>query len=416
MFFWLLLLSVTPDVRTYELPEGKNDVFIKHSCPAFLTFANVAYTAGVTVELVCLCKPQQVQSVAWFFRKHHEKPEQTRAFSRNTPPGSHNTRSHGLRSRLKIRLFKLLIRRAAVDDSGIYLCGSMKGDFFYAYDVDIQEAEMASAGMVKVVDQDMKRWGEPAPYQLTIAQQPWSVCDRCGVPGEQVRFGVCYVQSKYLHVRYHGSRKKMLSCGSGAVPGDFTGLRELKRAARVEVRVCNVTCPTPSKPKSSSNMQAIKDFLGLGSLDESAASLSFQNHPAESDLMITCPGARFNMAVAWDRGSEPIYRLKHMARSNDSVTPRITIDGGNNLCFKPAKVEDSGVYRCWLQGERAAEVHLLVHDLWGSTRSVLDDPEFWEALNTGLKVYGIMSGVFAGLLLTKTVVEFVIEPQNAHDD
>lgn len=56
----LLLLLLCPEVWSYEAPEDKQDVFARRACPAFLTFTNAAYLSGVTVELPCHCKPQQV--------------------------------------------------------------------------------------------------------------------------------------------------------------------------------------------------------------------------------------------------------------------------------------------------------------------------------------------------------------------
>lgn len=53
----LLLFSAA---WSFEAPEDKQDVFANRACPAFLTFRNTAYLAGVTVELPCYCKPQQV--------------------------------------------------------------------------------------------------------------------------------------------------------------------------------------------------------------------------------------------------------------------------------------------------------------------------------------------------------------------
>lgn len=60
---FLLLLSLVllcPDSRTYEAPQVKQDVFAARACAAFLTFTNAAYLSGVTVELPCHCKPEQV--------------------------------------------------------------------------------------------------------------------------------------------------------------------------------------------------------------------------------------------------------------------------------------------------------------------------------------------------------------------
>lgn len=57
----LFLLFLTPKAWSYEAPEDKQDVFARTACPAFLTFTNAAYLSGVTVELPCLCKPEQVR-------------------------------------------------------------------------------------------------------------------------------------------------------------------------------------------------------------------------------------------------------------------------------------------------------------------------------------------------------------------
>lgn len=60
----LLLLSLLflccPGLWSYEAPIDKQDVFAKNACPAFLTYRNVAYLSGVTVELPCRCKPETV--------------------------------------------------------------------------------------------------------------------------------------------------------------------------------------------------------------------------------------------------------------------------------------------------------------------------------------------------------------------
>lgn len=178
-------------MRSYEAPEDREDVFSRRACPAFLSFSNTAYLAGFTVELACLCKPAQVVShtprmdvcrvdvhtdsmtsqhtdstlrdrqagdsfdhgsrscqvreVVWFYRKHQAGPEATRALTDHhgnrfldpddVPSGA------DLGSRFSIRLFSLLLYRAEPGDSGLYICGSANQDFFYGYDLDIQEVD-----------------------------------------------------------------------------------------------------------------------------------------------------------------------------------------------------------------------------------------------------------------------------------
>lgn len=82
----------------------------------------------------------------WFYREHRAGPEATRILT--DLHGNHLLDpdeipdSADLGSRFSIRLFGLLLYRAEPGDSGLYLCGSTKQDFFYGYDLDIQEAGM----------------------------------------------------------------------------------------------------------------------------------------------------------------------------------------------------------------------------------------------------------------------------------
>lgn len=94
-------------------------------------------------------------------------------------------------------------------------------------------------------------------YQVFISFQFWSVCDRCGVPGEQVRFGLCYVHSRFLHVRYRLTNQTVASCGSEGVPVSFS---RLKQRPEVEVKSCQVTCPPD--PPLPSKLIALMAFLG----------------------------------------------------------------------------------------------------------------------------------------------------------
>uniref|UniRef100_A0A3Q4H3Z4 Family with sequence similarity 187 member A n=1 Tax=Neolamprologus brichardi TaxID=32507 RepID=A0A3Q4H3Z4_NEOBR len=277
---------------SYEAPEDKQDVFARTACPAFLTFTNAAYLSGVTVELPCLCKPEQVQSVVWFFRKHLERSADAKALTdhhgNHLLDPSQVPHSGDLRSRFSIRLFSLLIFRAGPDDAGIYICGSAHKDFFYGYDLDVQEM-----------------------FHLWV----------------------------------------FLCHSSASLP---TGLP-----------------------------------------------LYYLTHPDGQVLTLGCPGARPDMAVAWDRGNEPIYRSEHS--SGAGADARLLIDTGHHLLFQPAQTQDSGVYYCWLHGRRAAEIHLLVHPHFGS-QSLLSHPDFPAAVQTVLGSYAAMTTVFFLLMLGRAVL------------
>ncbi|KAK9515227.1 hypothetical protein VZT92_025888 [Zoarces viviparus] len=417
-----LFLLLSPGVWSYEAPEDKQDVFAIKACPAFLTFTNVAYLAGVTVELPCHCKPQQMNSIVWFFRKHHSGSKETSALTdhHGNMLLDPNVVPHGseLRSRFSIRLFSLLIFRAEPDDAGIYICGSDHTDFFYGYDLDIQEARTLSflprtpsEGMSKR-RKNTKGLGSTEPlYRVFTSFRPWSVCDRCGVPGEQVRAGLCYVHSQYLHIRYRRANQTVTSCGSGAVPRAFGQLKQSSDRAKLQVKSCQVTCQAEAPP--SSNIIGLMAFLGY----KSSLPVLYLSHPADRILTLGCPGAHSNMVVGWDRGVEPIYRSEHLAGRNLSATsPRMLIDTGHHLVFQPAKTQDSGVYYCWLQGHKAAEIRLLVYAHLGRGQSVTSHPDFWKALKTMLKSYVVMTAVFCLLIFSRAVVRHLRDTTETHDD
>ncbi|KAF3697411.1 Ig-like V-type domain-containing protein FAM187A Precursor [Channa argus] len=418
----IIFLLLCLEGWSYEAPEDKQDVFAARACPAFLTFTNAAYLAGATVELPCLCKPQQVQSVVWFFKKQSDTSDETRALTDHHGNKlldiSQVPNTGDLRSRFSIRLFGLLIFRAGTDDSGIYICGSAHKDFFYGYDLDIQEASTLSLAPRLAPQNHSKTWqvrnelGSTQPfYQVFTSFQPWSVCDRCGIPGEQIRVGLCYIHSHFLHVRYRRANQTIASCGSGAVPRTFVRLKQNRVAAKLEVRNCHVTCPVEAPPSSK-----LMGFLGYSSASMPVAvPVFYQNHPADHILALGCPGAGANMAVAWDQGSQPIYRFKYLDGGNLSTTsPRLLIDTGNHLVFKPAKTQDSGVYHCWLQGRRAAKIHLLVYAHLGQGQSVMSDPEFQTAFKTVLKSYAAMIAVFCLLLFCRAGVRHFRDNSGAH--
>uniref|UniRef100_A0A3P9K7N6 Ig-like domain-containing protein n=1 Tax=Oryzias latipes TaxID=8090 RepID=A0A3P9K7N6_ORYLA len=395
---WMLvvpiLLFLPCGVWTYEAPEDKQDVFAVKACPAFLTFVNAAYLAGATVELLCHCKPPEVQYVVWFFRKHRASSTETRALTDHHGNRLQDTsevlHSSDLRSRFSIRLFSLLVFRAGPLDSGVYICGSAHRDFFFGFDLDIQESG------------EGKETANSHPlYKVFTSFQPWSQCDRCGVEGEQVRIGLCFVHSHILHVRYRWTNQSVASCGSEAVPRAFTQLKQRKVGPKMEVKSCQVACPTEAPPPSK--VAQIKVF--------------HLNHPADTVLTLGCPGAHSDMAVAWDQESTPIYRFHHPSAGNIRATSaRLLIDTGHHLVFQPAKTQDSGVYYCWLQGRRVAEIHLLVYAHLGRGKSVLSDPELPAAAEFVLKSYAVMTALFLLLLFCRTAFRLIKDSTAHHVD
>uniref|UniRef100_A0AAV2J454 Ig-like domain-containing protein n=1 Tax=Knipowitschia caucasica TaxID=637954 RepID=A0AAV2J454_KNICA len=409
-----VLLLVVPLVWSYVAPENKEDVFAQTACPGFLTFKSAAYVSGTTVELPCLCKPKEVLSVVWYFAKHVSNSEQdeyqpVKVMAASSLPHRAEGETH-----FSIRLFSLLLFSSSSADSGLYVCGSKQRDFFYAYDLDIQEAHK-----ITFTDSPKKRkprQSDPASlYRTFTSFQPWSVCDRCGRSAEQVRVGLCYVLSSYLHVRYRGANQNVSSCGSKAVLKVFGPIEN--EGAVLEVRKCEEACPTQAP--APSKVASLMAFLGYGSSHPEVVTVYYLKHRAETALTMGCPGAKPTMAVAWDKEEAPILRTEHTAPPG-GASPRISIDTGHHLVFNPVQTQDSGVYYCWLQGRRAAQIRLLVYSGLGQGhghfQSVLSDPELLPAVQWMLRCWAWMTLAFIIVIVIKAGIEGVIEHQVKHQD
>ncbi|XP_039543038.1 coiled-coil domain-containing protein 103 isoform X1 [Pimephales promelas] len=399
--FWAicpLLLSA------YEAPEDKKDIFASRACPAFLVFDTVAFIAHMTIELACHCKPEETHSVVWYYQKQIGSMNTkvlTDFEGTMVVESSKVGRGSDLHSRFSIRLFSLLIFRVQRADSGHYICGTASGEFFYGYDVDVQEVHQVLFPL-NVKERTQVQEAKPVRmktemFQVFTSYSSWSKCDRCDIPGEQTRVGFCYVKSIYLHVRYQHESDGAASCGSSAVPKQF-GLSGSSYGAKLEVRNCHTICPP--KPTTSPERRALLKFLQDDGQASPGVTIHYHNHPTGSDLVLTCPGAKPQYAVAWDKGSAPLYRSQYMEGLNK--TSRIFIDTGHHLHFRPLRLKDKGLYFCWLQGELAAEIRLGVYLRLGRLRQI-SDPESVYALQLILACY---TGITAMFLIT-ILVRFI---------
>lgn len=80
------------------------------------------------------------------------------------------------------------------------------------------------------------------------------------------------------------------------------------------------------------------------------------------------------------------------------------------------RCSSAGVYTCWLQGRRAAQVYLLVYTHLGKGQPVTSQREFPGALRSILKSYAVMSAVFCFLLLSRAAVRFLRDAREEHLD
>ncbi|KAL7860884.1 hypothetical protein AOLI_G00172330 [Acnodon oligacanthus] len=390
---WTLCLSL---LTAYQAPEDKEDIFTSRACPAFLVFDSVAYPADMTIELPCHCKPEETLSVVWYYQKHLGTQD-TRVLTdfagTAIVDSSKIGRDSDLRGRFSIRLFSLIVFRVQEDDSGHYICGTASGEFFYGYDVDVQVVRQVLFSWnlsQRNETQASEAEGSPnKPFQVFASHWPWSVCDRCGVRGEQTRVGLCCVMSEHLQVRYLHKSSNVTSCGSSAVPLSF-GLANSGYGAELVVRDCHTPCP-PKRATISPEKKALLDFLGYDDPKSPGLPVYYHNHPVESDLVLSCPGTKPQHAVAWDKGSAPLYRSQFIEGLNQSS--RLFIDVGHHLHIRPVRLEDKGTYFCWIEGKKAAEIKLGVYSRLGRTRRI-SDPESLLALKAILVIYTLLTAVF----------------------
>ncbi|NXT52458.1 F187A protein, partial [Pluvianellus socialis] len=353
--------------------EDKRDVFNRMACPAFLMFDNAAYLADMTFELPCNCKPEEVSSVVWYFQKNmgsHETTVLTDFAGTMVVDSGHIHAGSNVLKRFSIRMFSLIVFRAQVMDSGHYLCGTKKGDFFYGYDVDVQPTKHITVAFIDR-DQHVQDDFTEKLFSLFTTFWDWTRCDRCGVRGEQRRIGLCYMQSAQLHPRYRTAVPNVTSCGSRAVPTHFQHLGHL-RGPEVAIRSCLTSCLKEEVPKEG--VQSISNVIAK--LGEKAwlphVPTQFHKETVGSDLIIVCPGARPEHAVAWDKESVRLYRSRYLIGVNKSM--RVFIDHGNHLHIQRVQVSDGGTYFCWLEGKMVAGFRLSVI-YQQRHRRMLNDPE-----------------------------------------
>ncbi|XP_005447057.2 Ig-like V-type domain-containing protein FAM187A [Falco cherrug] len=392
---WLLgatILLCLVDVLHAFAIEEKGDVFKRMACPAFLVFDNAAYLADMTFELPCNCKPEEVSSVIWYFQKNmgsHKTTVLTDFAGTMVVDSGHIRLGSSVLKRFSIRMFSLIVFRAQVSDSGHYLCGTKKGDYFYGYDVDVQPTKHVTVAFVDR-GQHVQDDYTGQIFSLFTTFWDWTRCDRCGVRGEQRRIGLCYVRSAQLHPRYRTAVPNVTSCGSSAVPAHFQHPDHLRKP-EVAIRSCLTPCLKKEVPEEG--VQVISNVISK--LGEKPwlprIPTQFHQQPIGSDLIIMCPGARPEHAVAWDKDSVRLYRSRYLISVNKSM--RVFIDHGNHLHIQRVRNSDRGTYFCWREGEMVAGFRLSVIRQRRHRRT-LSDPETIYAIKAIGMSYTFISIIF----------------------
>nr|XP_060501855.1 Ig-like V-type domain-containing protein FAM187A [Panthera onca] len=392
-----VLLWVWGSLQAFEIVE-KEDIFQRTPCPAFLIFDNAAYLADMSFELPCRCKPEEVSAVVWYYQKHlgssHTKVL-TDFDGRVLTEETQARVGSDMLVRFSIRMFSLLVFRAQPEDSGLYFCGTRKGDYFYAYDVDIQSGE----GMVatfKDLGQEPFADEHRGSLHIFTAFWEWTPCDRCGVRGEQWRIGLCYLRSPDLSPRYQKTLPDVVSCGSQAVPWK---VRATAREHTPELLVQSCVVPCEKKTTQQGVMAVFSYVSKVGSRPwVPQVPIQFHQQRLGHGLIISCPGARPEHAVAWDKDRQYLYRTQYLKGVNRSM--RVFIDHGNHLHIRFTQLSDRGIYYCWRQGVQVAGFRLGVTSQ-GRYRPSFSDPETRSAVELTLIGYLFITAVFVAIHLCR---------------
>ncbi|XP_007125488.1 Ig-like V-type domain-containing protein FAM187A [Physeter macrocephalus] len=393
VFLWVL-----GSLQAFEIVEKEN-IFQRTPCPAFLMFDNAAYLADMSFELPCHCKPEEVSAVVWYYQKHlgsgHTKV--LADFDGRVLTEAAQVRAGSdMLVRFSIRMFSLLVFRAQPEDSGLYFCGTREGDYFYAYDVDIQSSE----GMVATFkDQGQEPFADEYHGSLHVFTTfwEWTPCDRCGVRGEQWRIGLCYLQSPDLSPRYRKTSPDVVSCGSRAVPRQLRA-KASDHAPELLLRSCLVPCE--EKKKIQEGAMALFSYVSkVGSRPWlPQVPIQFHQQRLGRGLIISCPGARPEHAVAWDKDHQYLYRTQYLKGVNRSM--RVFIDHGNHLHIRFTQLGDRGIYYCWRQGVRIAGFRLAVTSR-GRYPVSFSSPEIRATLALTLIGYLLITAVFIAIHLCR---------------
>ncbi|KAG8440695.1 hypothetical protein GDO86_006442 [Hymenochirus boettgeri] len=361
-------------------------------CPARILFHQISYFEGMNIELPCRCKLQQIKAVTWYYKKHLDSKEVKVLTDFEGTIVADGENHNGL-ARFIIQLSSLIIVQSNPTDSGHYICGTKAGQFFYSYEIDVQRSDNAHVSF-----EEMKQ--HPMPDLLTNSFKAftvfwdWSRCNRCDVRGEQRRLGLCYIQSPSIHPLYRLSQGTVASCGSDAVPYRFK--QQLSnRTTEIFIRNCKKTCKKKKMGVFGAIANITKNVATYlkkeGLIRQFLVPVQVSTQPIGGSVTFSCPGARPQHAIAWDKDKKQLYLARYL--SGLSKTKRVYIDHRNNLHIQILQRSDRAIYYCWMEGKLKAGFRLVVRKSITQRRSFSDSESIFALKFLGM-CFLIITGIF----------------------
>ncbi|XP_068118479.1 Ig-like V-type domain-containing protein FAM187A [Hyperolius riggenbachi] len=374
-FLFYLLLTL---VGSFMVTEEKKK--LSSLCPELLLFESVAFLEGMTFQLECQCKSKETKSVVWFYKKTVKTDVTlTQIYEEYAEANVDTTSELAIDSKVAVQGSDLLIYKAEEQDSGLYACGSGNGEFFYGYDVDIQDTENLYVAFQQQHGRPQQDLVTASFTAFTIFWE-WSKCDRCDVTGEQRRLGLCYVRSEHLYWRFLLTDREIAPCGSDAVPETIQ--EELSdRRPEIFIRSCETPCyvkKTGFFGKFQNMWRSLVKLINYLPFINKVP-INTVKHPLGSRLTLQCPGAKPGDAVAWDKGKKGLYRSEYLI--GQKRAERVFIDHGNHLNFRFVTFSDKDTYYCWVEGKLKCGIKLQI-ETDPSIKRKITDPDSIKAIAT----------------------------------
>ena len=278
----------------------------------------------------------------------------------------------------------LIIRKARRSNTGSYICKPFtQGEFlrkrlnwtglqkwiteisqmryFYHLDViDFDEAPMVesggNSGRMMMQSHDM------VPENLIIYTKwlPWSSCSVCDQHGLRQRIGLCVIKKRHGDLTVpHAYLNNILDFARNGLPCQSEFLKEFDNSAwfnrpnEIEFSECFEPCPKRKRRKKRSTI-SIKELSEDVEKKKKKKVISIQ---VNQYLILKCPGSKILKKPVWMLGSRTISPV----RIRNVTKKRVNFDIFGSLHFIKTKLNDSGMYSCWIEKKLKRKFDVRVH-------------------------------------------------------
>lgn len=279
----------------------------------------------------------------------------------------------------------LIIRKTRKSDTGGYICkpstteqigkrrmnwtelqtwiaGASQTRYFYHLDVldldNIQTVETGTGSKLKSLQPN-----EMVQENLLIYTKwlPWSGCSLCGQIGMRQRLGLCVVKKRNFAQKVpHTYLNNILDFAKHGLPckseylKEFDGRGWLDRPNEIEFAECFERCPKNTlRRKRSIFVEEMSRSDEKEMKNRKVISVIVNDY-----LVLKCPGSKLLKKPVWMLGSKTISQI-HIRKITHK---RISFDVIGSLHFIRTKINDTGMYSCWIEKKLIKKFDVRVHE------------------------------------------------------